>query len=112
MLPLRMLGFRLGAMLGRRLPGWLARRLPAVLGRRESGREPSLAVTGVWMPDERADSDASSSADDEAPLASPSAKGEGWIGAEDVMARPPKACESAGTFGRLSPLGESTRWGE
>jgi len=47
MLPLRMLGFRLGAMLGRRLPGWLARRLPAVLGRRESGREPSLAVTGV-----------------------------------------------------------------
>jgi len=64
------------------------------------------------MPDERADSDASSSADDEAPLASPSAKGEGWIGAEDVMARPPKACESAGTFGRLSPLGESTRWGE
>lgn len=64
MLPLRMLGLRLGAMLGLRLPGWLARRLPAVLGRRESGREPS-AVTGVWMPDERADSVRSSSAEDD-----------------------------------------------
>lgn len=76
MLPRRMLGFRLGAMLGLRLPGWLALREPAVLGRRESGREPSF-VTGVWMPDDRADSDGSScSAEWEGP-GEPVVRGEG-----------------------------------
>lgn len=61
MLPRRMLGLRLGAMLGLRLPGWLARREPAVDGRRDSGRDDGVSlVTGVCMPDDRADSPTSS----------------------------------------------------
>lgn len=104
MLPLLTLGFLLGAILGRLLPGCEALRLPAVLGLLDNGLEICSVLTGVCTPEESADSWMSSSVS--------VARGEGWGGAEEVMARPPKAWERAGTLGLVSRAGEArSEWG-